>query len=292
MKFQVLFLTLLCFNAHTTSMSGFYIGAGLGGSYLHSLKEYIRHKSQNSDNETELFCLSQGFSIVVNLHGGCGYQLQNGLYFGGQVYGFYDFSTIDSDSADAKMVVKKNLILDTKQVVTLDYEVNKLKPFMGFGCAFHIGFRIMLNMLAYLGIGFDKTHISSKQAMMASDLAIINDFGGEKTFKTKDATGKDINISLVTTPIQEIKVNILSFVPSIGLRVFLKPNLYACVQIEALKGFDKQVDPKYYDENFEAKIATTNEGTFTMKSLRDYESFLYMNRKFALRYGINIGYKF
>lgn len=286
------FCSALCLSScgfAKTGVTGFYIGANVGGMYTNSLKEYARHSSQDSDDQTELFELSKDFGFVVGLHVGYGYEMNCGFYVGAQVYANYDFTKIDNEDDGKGSALSRTFKNNEKSVNgTLSYEIDELKPMFGYGAAIQLGFKVTPNVLVYGSFGVEGTHTTVKQALVAVGedgvLGVQNDFGSGFKFKPQ---GQDAEVSLSSNGGDEVSVEMISLVPGVGAKWFIKPNVYVGAQVDFLIGINKKIDSKYYNTKL-----STSDANVQVNSLADNGFEMYINRKFALRYGLTAGYKF
>ena len=240
-----------------------------------------------------MFELSKGFGFVVGLHVGYGYEFKKGFYVGGQVYASYDFTKIehDDDNAEGKNISRSFMFNgeDKACSTNLSYRIDELKPMFGYGAAIQAGYKVCPNILAYVSFGVEGTYTKIKQVIAAeTDFLIQNDHGAGFSF---EATANDEKHTFVCASNggDELSVNMISLVPGIGMKWFVSDNVYVGGQVDFLIGINKKVDSKHYSSKYNISYDGNTQAAY---SLTDRGSELYINRKFAVRYGIKAGYQF
>lgn len=280
------------------SATGFFVGLKAGGAYT-KLGEYARHTSQKAKDQVELVDVKKNFGFIAGIDAGYGYEMNNGFYIGGKIYGIYDATKIDGE--DGKGDFSKTMLSkDGSQFTAVgNYEINEAKPQYTFGAAVQVGGKLMPCLLAYASLGVEMTKTKIKQYIYAEDFALQNDFGmgtvhtyGYKKADNTEVIVKDAKFK--DNGSEEMDINLISVVPGIGVKWFFTPSVYVGAEVDMPIGISKKADAKYFNKvsTLESASFTDTDSKMNVVTLEGQSNDLYVKRNLGVRYGLTIGMKF
>jgi opacity protein-like surface antigen len=284
------------FSVAETTATGAFVELNGGGAYT-KLNEYFRHTSQKSGDQLKIVEVSKNFGFVIGGGVGYGYELGNHFYVGAKVSASYDCTNIDDEDGSGEF--KATILNGSSKQVTLNsgrYQITEGKPMFNYGVSVQIGGKVVPSILVYASFGAEGTYTKIKQYIFADSsdfttpLSIQNEAGNNLLTFT-GASGSEARTA--SNGSEELKTNLVSLVPGVGLRWFATNNVYVGAQVDFPIGVSRKVEEKYYNSKIPTTV--TNSGTTTQSSfvsLTELKNNLYIKRPFGVRYALSVGYKF
>lgn len=295
-----------------TSATGFFVEGNLGGSY-NQIKEYYKHDTQDKKDMTEILEASKKFAMFLGGGLGYGYEFSNGFYVGGKAYALYNFAKIEKKTEDESVEKKikytnsKGEVVDATLKGCNEFEI---KPLVSYGASVHVGYKVIPNVLVYVGLGGEGTYTKAKQFIEFDDVILMQ--GGVHPAKwTEYITHYARNGIHVykSGGNEELKINTFAIVPEVGFKFFLSSNMFVGGNVTFPIGFKKKMDEKYYSKGIKTDVTVqiTKEeaeksngkykeggltGDASFNSLKELGITPYFKNSLNVRYGISFGYKF
>lgn len=245
--------------ATTSTATGFYLGANLGGSNTNA--KYTL--SNNNDVASKKTAGTGGagtpitagsavakpvndkkdagkLGAVFGLFTGYGYQMGQG-YVGAEL--FFNGESTDTkvrDALDNSLLVLHGNSSPTTRTSVLQNKTT-VKKKMGYGFALRFGMFATPSTLAYIKLGLEGGQYKAKSDFTGSQLlqAAREDNNG-RVFAT------DALRDAVTEPVKEKKKNSLAFAPGVGLEAYLNKNMFVRAEYTYVFGpkikFDQNKD--------------------------------------------------
>lgn len=293
-----------------TSATGFFVEGNLGGSY-NQIKEYYKHDKQDKKDMTEILEASKKFAMFLGGGLGYGYEFSNGFYVGGKAYALYNFAKIEKEAPDETNSKKITYTDESREVKSENFKGSykiEVKPLFSYGAAIHVGYKVVPNVLVYVGLGGEGTYTKAKQFIEFDSILLKQ--GDIKTpqWTSFAEANTPLDCNYISEGNDELKFNSFALVPEIGLKFFLSSNIYIGGNIAFPIGFKKKMDEKYYNKDVNVHIITKNEIDYTdkdgnakhgkaefnnpCKSLKNFDITHYIKNTLNVRYGFTVGFRF
>lgn len=295
-----------------TSATGFFVEGNLGGSY-NQIKEYYKHDKQDKKDMTEILEASKKFAMFLGGGLGYGYEFSNGFYVGGKAYALYNFAKIEKEAPDETNSKKISGTVgnELKTVNTKGSYNIEVKPSFSYGASIQVGYKVVPNVLVYVGLGGEGTYTKAKQ-FIEFDAVLLRqgDIKVSQWSSTQDIEGAESPafFNYVSGGNEELKINTFAIVPEVGFKFFLSSNVFVGGNVAFPIGFKKKMDEKYYNKELNSSSKTKEEFTVyddNNNPLKEHLSFNnshpslkelgitpYFKNSLNVRYGISFGYKF
>lgn len=292
-----------------TSATGFFVEGNFGGSY-NQIKEYYKHNKQDKKDAPEILDASKKFAMYLGGGLGYGYEFSNGFYVGGRAYGLYNFAKIEKEAPDetnSKKIKFTDLGVDGEESIKGSYKI-EVKPLFSYGATLQVGYKVVPNVLVYVGLGGEGTYTKAKQFIEFD--AILLQQGDMSVSKWTSLVG-DPEVSIWVNRInggnEELKINTFAVVPEIGFKFFLSSNMFVGGNVAFPIGFKKKMDEKYYNKALTVHAVDKNDfidpdtgenkgkreqKECTYQSVKELGITPYFKNSLNVRYGISFGYKF
>lgn len=298
-----------------TSATGFFVEGNLGGSY-NQIKEYYKHDKQDKKDMTEILEASKKFAMFLGGGLGYGYEFSNGFYVGGKAYALYNFAKIEKEAPDETNSKKiSGTIGNELKTVNIKGSYNiEVKPSFSYGASIQVGYKVVPNVLVYVGLGGEGTYTKAKQ-FIEFDACLLKQ-GNIKTSKWSSSVDTptfapgspygicDFWVDYKEGGNEDLKINTFAVVPEVGFKFFLSSNMFVGGNVTFPIGFKKKMDEKYYNKAIKVDYISKEEKLpsgddkhlraegVTVMSLKELGITPYFKNSLNVRYGISFGYKF
>ncbi len=252
--------------ATTSTATGFYIGANLGGSNTNA-----KHTLSNNNDVASLKTTNGGttynaagaavvrplnqtndmgkMGAVFGAFAGYGYQMGQG-YVGAELFFNGETADVKSDKSEATVVNRRVAPTDIANTNVSVTQIRKLsvKKKMGYGFAIRAGMFVTPSTLAYVKLGLEGGKYSAKSDMTGSSVPGTPAAG-------RDAQGADLTQAALnaTEFVKEKKKNAMAFAPGVGLEAFINKNMFVRAEFTHVFGpkikFDQNKDGLDMNDN-------------------------------------------
>ncbi|MBA4249342.1 MAG: hypothetical protein C0432_01295 [Candidatus Puniceispirillum sp.] len=238
--------------ATTSTATGFYLGANLGGSNTNA-KYTLSNNNDVASGKTAGTAAGAAVAkpisekidagklgAVFGAFAGYGYQMGQG-YIGAEL--FFNGETSDVKVRDAswsEMSIENESVTDD-YVQSPQVRKFNVKKKMGYGFALRAGMFVTPSTLAYIKLGLEGGKYSAKADNTGSKLTITGQ-------PDEDGDVVDITDNAATTAdfVKEKKKNAMAFAPGVGLEAFINKNMFVRAEFTHVFGpkikFDQNKD--------------------------------------------------